>query len=143
MGLGDGTKNLQEDEAAGLAKEVGILQTEDDEPNDNEQINARSRKISAVQKAEAINEDISTNHIYLDPRSLEKDDQHGDEKSRNAEGSELHLANAINSNNSIQIKNSRISVTAGSKLSNATAFRRGGTAMRDTGVSIASTSHQV
>ena len=136
-------KNLQEDEAAGLTKEAGVLQTEDDETNDNEQIKLRGRKLGDLQKNEALNEDISTNDIYLDPRSLEKDDQHGDEKSRNADGSEFQLANAINSQNSIQIKNSRISVTAGSKLSHASAYKRGGTAMRETGVSVASTSHQV
>jgi hypothetical protein len=78
--------------------------------------------------------------VYLDPRSLEKQNLLCSDKLMNLESSELHLANAINNQNSIQIKNSRMSVNAGSKLSNVSGLIRNGTAMRETGVSIATTS---
>ena len=89
--------------------------------------NLWNQKLAEVDRNSGLNEDISTNeNVYLNPRSLDK-----------VEVNDLHMANAINDQNTIEIKNSRTNVNAGSK------FSRGGTGMKDTGVSIATTSNQV
>ena len=57
-------------------------------------------KINEMERNSVLNDDISTNeNIYLNHKGLDKVDVNG-----------LYVANAINDQNSIQIKNSRTNV---------------------------------